>query len=117
MNIYEKLYKAIQDHCSIEDQSLVDAHENGGSGGYCGFTYYTECNEFYNKNEDLIYDLLYEQMQNNGEYTNVDQMISSFNGADNHLNSGDGRRSLICWYVIEEVGYWVMSEKGVEENA
>jgi hypothetical protein len=105
MNTHALLYERIKAHCEIEDESIVEAGQYGADAGWCGFTYTHDCVEFYDNNESLIYDLLYEQAEMMG-HKNIDEMVSQFNRSD-MLSTADGRKNLLAWFALEEVGRWL----------
>jgi hypothetical protein len=94
------LYKAIKEHSSLEDSSIADAGRHGASGGFGGFCYYTETVAFYDKNEEAIWELLYQQAES---YNSILQFIADFDGAE-HVGSGDQFKNLLAWFALEEVG-------------
>ena len=57
---HEALYRAIKEHCSLEDDSLLEVAQHGADAGWGGFTYTSDCVEFYDANEAAIYELLNE---------------------------------------------------------
>lgn len=105
MNTIKKLHEAIKEHCGIEDISIMEAAEHGASAGFCGFIYYSETVEFYDKNHSLIWDLLNEECEDMG-YDNPEAMIASFNGASSVCDE-DTRKNLLSWYALEQVGNWL----------
>ena len=57
-DLYKDLVKAVKKHGGLDDQELMDAAEHGADSGWGGFTYYKDTTEFYDKNEELIWELL-----------------------------------------------------------
>jgi hypothetical protein len=103
------LLRAIRDHSGLELAAIRDAGQHGADAGWGGFTYTTDCVEFYDANEDAIYDLLREDADSMG-YPNVDAMVATFNRSD-MLDDPDGRKTLLAWYALEEVGRWLQDRR------
>lgn len=59
-------------------ETLQDVLRGGADAGYFGFTYYSETNRFYDKNEDLIKQHLKDHYQEFG-YSSIIEMVKSFN--------------------------------------
>jgi len=105
----EKLYEAIKQHSELEDESIIDAGNHGADAGWSGFTYNSDCIEFYDKNEDLIHDFIVDQAEGLG-YKNWMEMFSNFVRAD-MLDMKEGWKVLAAWFVLEEIGRWLDYEK------
>ena len=109
MSVYEKLYRAIQDHTGLPDSDILQAGQYGADAGWNGFIYYGECCEFYDSNELEIYELLNYQADDMG-FSNVEEMISRFNRSD-MLDTPEGRKNLLAWFALEEVGRWLECQR------
>jgi hypothetical protein len=57
--------------------TLSNISNHGIDGGYCGFIYYTDTNEFYRKNKKAIVEMAEEMADSLGE--NVIEMVCGFN--------------------------------------
>lgn len=100
--MYDKLYKAIKEHCDLEDVSIVDACNHGADCGFSGFTYNGDCIEFWDNNSALIQDFAQEQAEEFG-YNNWFELFATF-GRKDLLELPDGYKILGAWFVLEEVG-------------
>lgn len=87
--------------------SLKDVAEHGASGGYTGFTYYTDTVEFHDKNESEIWDQLYNDADDMG--MNIPELIASFNGAKD-VGSAEQLKNLLAWYALETVAHQLTDE-------
>lgn len=105
MSVYQRLFDAIKDHSALEDSDIIQAGQYGADAGWNGFIYYGECCEFYDNNETKIYELLRDQASEMG-FGNVDEMISGF-GRSDMLDTPEGRKNLLAWFALEEVGRWL----------
>lgn len=99
---YVELLCAIREHSGLELSDIRQAGNHGADAGWAGFTYTADCVEFYDANETTIYTLLNEAADDFG-YENVDALVASFNRSD-MLDTPDGRKNLLAWYALEEVG-------------
>ncbi len=99
---YVQLLQAIRDHSGLELSAIRDAGNYGADAGFGGFTYTQDGADFYDANEDLIYDLLRDDADSLGA-ENVDAMISTFARSD-MLDTPDGRKCLLAWYALEQCG-------------
>jgi len=82
-------------------QELKEIVEHGCSGG-TSLIYYRETVIFYDKWKDEIWELLFKQMEEIGETTNIMEFIASFNGSKD-VGSEMQFKNLLCWYAIEEM--------------
>jgi len=111
---YPRLTRAILRR--IDRESLEDVCNHGASGGFSGFTYYTDTLSFYKVHKGDILDLAKEQAQDFGQ--GMMEMIAGFGclkdskySADDigeALYSGRGDaatdvRNAMAWYALEEV--------------
>jgi hypothetical protein len=104
----QNLYDAIVEHSELENGSILDAAKYGADGGFGGFIYYTDTDQFYEKNEGAIYELLQQEADMMG-CKNIDEMVSQFNRSD-MLDTPEGRRQLLSWFTLEEVGRWLETQ-------
>jgi len=114
-DVYEKLGKAVakqMGYKSVKDeefvQAMMDVARHGASGGFSGFVYYNETTDFYDKNEDDIWELLEQAADSIGEKHPL-ALIATFSGAkDVH---GDNQfKNLLAWFALEEVARWIESK-------
>ncbi len=100
-----QLLRAIREHAGLELSSIRDAGNYGADAGFGGFTYTQDGADFYDANEDLIYDMLREDANQLG-YDSPDALVASFSRSD-MLETPDGRKCLLAWYALEEAGHWL----------
>lgn len=105
MSVLEKLYRAIKDHTGLPDSDILQAGQSGADAGWNGFIYYGECCEFYDNNESAIYELLNDEASEMG-FGNIEEMIAGF-GRSDMLDTPEGRKNLLSWFALEEVGRWL----------
>jgi hypothetical protein len=79
---------------------LQDIVNHGCSGGVNGLIYYTETTAFHDQFETEIWDMLYEDAEDQG--LTIMQLIASFNGQKN-VGSMEQLKNLLCWYAVESV--------------
>src|SRR5882724_5897294 len=99
-NIYERLYKAIKDHCDLEDSSIRDAAAHGADAGFGGFTYTKDACEFYQANKDDIWELLRDAADQQG--MKPMELVSHF-GRSDMAEDPDQFENLLAWFALEEV--------------
>lgn len=102
---YKKLVKVIKKHSGLDDREIKDAGEHGADAGWGGFTYTKDTVEFYDKNEELIWDLLEEQSDSMGA-DNIVAFIGQFRRAA-HITDLSSFKNLISWFALEEAGRWL----------
>ena len=102
--MYEQLLDAIREHSGIEDSQIIEAGQDGADTGWPGFTYTTDCVEFYRHNERAIWELLEETADQMG--MRPLELVASFGRAD-MATSLDGFANLLAWFALEEVGHWL----------
>lgn len=107
MELYDRLYAAIREHSGMDRDEIRQAGEHGADAGWAGFTYTTDCVDFYNANRDDIWELAREMADSIGgrDYT-VPALVASFNSAD-MADTADGFANLLAWFTLEEVGRWL----------
>lgn len=98
------LYRAVKEHSGLEDDSIVDAGRHGADAGWGNFTYYSDTVAFYDKNEDLIWELVNEMADDFGQKPM--ELVASFGGAKDIYGS-DQFKNLLSWFALEEVGRWL----------
>ncbi len=107
--MYQDLLEAIREHSEMDDSQIMEAGQHGADSGWPGFTYTTDCVEFYRKNERTIWALLEETADQLG--LNPLQLIAGFGRAD-MATSLDGFANLLAWFALEEVGRWLSKSCG-----
>lgn len=93
-----KLLKAVIEHSGMSLQEIAGIMS--AADGYCGFTYYNQTNEFYDKYSDLIWEKLYELADDMGE-ENLLKVISGF-GIANQVDDDKTFKNLLAWFALEE---------------
>jgi hypothetical protein len=110
-DIYKKLNKAIAEQMGYEPgdgeyvQTMMEVCRHGASGGFGGFTYYTETSAFYNANEDDIWELLEQAAEGAGEKHPL-ALIATFQGAQD-VHGDNQFKNLLAWFALEEVARWL----------
>ena len=104
-NTYVSLLRAIREHSGMELASIREAGQYGADAGWPGFTYTADAAEFYDANESDIYDLLREMADQLGA-DSIDALVATF-GRSDMLDTPDGRKNLLTWFALEEVGRWL----------
>ena len=112
----ENLKTAILKHMDCADDedfqnTMKDVAAHGADGGVPCFTYTTHCAEFYNANEDAIYELLNDTADDMG-HESVDELVGTFQRKD-MLSWPDGRKNLLAWFALEEVARAMEDEKEI----
>jgi len=110
---YPRLTRAILRR--LDRESLEEVCRHGASGGFAGFTYYTDTVAFFKAHKGDILSLAKQQADDFGQ--GMLEMIQSFNcvGKDYSMDeigealySGRGEsstfiRNAMAWYALEEV--------------
>jgi len=109
--MYERLLAAIREHSKMEDSQVIEAGEHGADSGWPGFTYTSDCVEFYRGHERLIWELLEETADQMGMQPL--ELVASFTRAD-MARSPDGFANLLAWFALEEVGRW-LADRATEQ--
>lgn len=107
MDYMDILFKSVKDQLGCEDEeelqnTLIDVCRYGANMGVPGFIYYEDTIKFYEDNEEEIWDLLGDQYAQMGEYDNIIDFITSFQGVKNVENLTHFK-NLLTWYALEEV--------------
>lgn len=105
----KELLKAIKKQGGMSEDEIKEAARFGANQGFPGFTYYRDTVKFYDKNKDLIWELLNEAADSMGEGT-VLSLIASFGGAK-HVSNEETFKNLLAWFALEEIGNWLESEE------
>jgi len=115
-DIYKELYKAIKEHSDLSDEDLENVANHGADTGWAGFSYNDDLIDFFDKNEENI-EKLAEQLAEDMGYENSFELANTF-GRKDMLGMGvNGYKSLMSWFVLEEVARWRMDKKEEEEEA
>lgn len=99
------LLKAVREHSGMDDDNLRDVANHGASGGFPGFMYYKDTMEFYDKNEDAIWELLEENADSLGE-KNPLALIATFQGAKD-VHDDASFKNLLAWFALEEAARYL----------
>ncbi len=107
---YERMVADIKERVGYEEYPPVmeEITEYGADQGWGGFTYTTECAEFYQEHKDVIWDLLYDGAESFG-YTDPLKFIATFNRAD-MAATREGFETLLAWYALERVARSLATE-------
>ena len=102
---YDRMVADIKERLGVdadpEYNPFEDVASHGADTGWGGFTYTSECVEFFDEHEDTIMGMLQEAADDFG-YSNVQELVASFNRAD-MADTMDGYKNLLAWYALEEV--------------
>jgi hypothetical protein len=112
MGEYEALVKDVKERIGADEEPGVieDVANHGGATGWGGFTYTSDCVEFYDAHEGVIMDMLSNAAEEFG-YPNVPAFVASFARAD-MADSIDGYKNLLAWYALEKVCQQLADEAG-----
>lgn len=97
------MLEAVKKHSEMEEDAIQEAGEHGADCGWPGFTYTSDCVEFYDKHEDAIMDMVLEDAKEFG-YKDVASFVASFARTDMLDTGAEGFKNLLAWYVLETVG-------------
>lgn len=92
----------IREHVELEKIDYEGLAHSGADTGVSGFTHTKHCVDFYEENEEAIYDLLREGAHAHGH--NVPEFIGMFNNAD-MADDPEGRKVLLSWYAAERTAH------------
>lgn len=101
----EDLIDAIKKHGDLDDETIIDAGSNGADSGWGGFTYTGDCEEFYEENKALIWEMLQIGAEEFGCKSAV-EFVGQFRRAD-MADDESGFKNLCAWYALEEGGRWL----------
>ena len=83
---------------------IEDLHRGGCVSGLIGqLTYYADTVAFYNKFEDDIWQLVWDEAIASNSNT-IMEFIASLNGASD-VNSGEQFKNLLAWFAFEETAF------------
>ena len=108
MSTHEELLGAIKEHSNLGETQIKQAGKHGANAGFGGFVSYTDTNEFYDDNEELIWELLEEQAMQFGQ--NIPEFIGNFNSAD-QITDMTTFKNLLAWFALEETGYYLIRQE------
>ena len=91
---------------NYEQSELQEIAEGGLEGGVSGFIYYSETIEFYDENEDEIWELLEEDADQYG-YKDINSFIASFKG---DIQSLTQYKNILTWYAVERQSQELVDE-------
>jgi hypothetical protein len=104
----DNLLKEVQEmHDKAELKEIVEQGCDNGTS----LIYYNQTNNFYDKHESAIWELIYEQAEDQG-ITSL-ELIASFNGQKDVLDE-IRFKNLLCWYAIEEMARKILEQ--IEEE-
>lgn len=93
---------------TLSPEEISDITKHGCSGGIGGFIYYTETVEFHDKFETEIWDMLYQDADDQGLTTL--ELIADFRGQKDVSNM-DQFKNLLCWYAVEKTCFDIINEQ------
>lgn len=94
----ERLYEAVLEHSGMEPDQLLDVLRGGADAGFPGYTYTSECAEFFLKHSEEIWDLLFETARDMGMQPL--ELAASFSRSD-MAETFDGFACLMGWFCLE----------------
>ena len=109
MSTHEELLEAIKEHSNLDDTRIKQAAKHGANAGFSGFVSYNDTNEFYDENEELIWELLDELAVQFGQ--NIPEFIGNFNSAD-QITDMTTSKELLAWFALEETGHYLIRQEG-----
>lgn len=112
-NHREELLNAIKEHSGMTNTEIKEYAENGADNGAPGFIYYSETVQFYNDNEENIWELLNEVAEDVGQHPL--EMVAGFNRGDD-ATTPTGFKNLLSWFVLEEIGRNLDDEDDEDED-
>jgi hypothetical protein len=80
--------------------TIRDIHENGMVSGFGQLIYYHDTVKFHDEHKDEIWDMLYEEAEQNG--MTICELIASFNGQKN-VGSIEQFKNMLCWFAVENI--------------
>lgn len=103
----ERLIEAVKAHSGLDEGELIDAARHGGDTGWAGFTYSTDAAAFFDKHDELVWEVLSRLAEELGE-SNPAALIAGFNRSD-MMHSYEGFKVLLAWFALEHAGYCLNS--------
>ncbi len=100
---YEAMVQEVKERIGADEEPGVieEVANHGADAGWGGFTYTTDCVEFFDAHEEIIMEMVSDAAEDFGS-PNVLSFVASFNRAD-MADSIDGYKNLLAWYALEEV--------------
>ena len=88
-------YIIITDECY---EQLSDVSNHGAAGGFGGFIYYSETEEFFDKMEDEIMEYAQEEAEQLG-HKNLFSMVGEFSNPPKTMQHF---KNIMAWYALEQ---------------
>jgi hypothetical protein len=98
----DKLHKAVKKHGGLDDDDLRQVARHGADTGWGGVSHTKDTVEFYDRNEEAVWDLLEEAKDSTGA-PNIMAPVAGFARADD-VQDADSFKNLLSWFALEEVG-------------
>ena len=98
----KELIEMVVNQCG-DKQYAIDAGNHGADAGWPGFTYNSDCIEFFDKNKDMIEEFIEESVEEFG-YENGMELANTFGRKDMLTMGIDGYKVLMSWFILEEAG-------------
>lgn len=112
---YTAMVEDMRERLGVDDDpdypardTFEDIANHGADTGWSGFTYTSECVEFFDAHEEAIMDLAREEAEA-FDYSNVAEFVASFNRSD-MADTMDGYKNLMAWYALETVARRIVDE-------
>jgi hypothetical protein len=94
--------EAIKEHSGMDEAEIEQAGEQGADAGWSGFTYTKDTIEFYDKYEEMIWELLEETSADMG--MKPLELVASFR---TEVVDVDSFKNLLSWFALEEAGRYL----------
>lgn len=100
---YERMLEDIKERIGADEEPSVieDVAKYGADAGYGGFTYTSDCVEFYELHRETIWEMAQGVAEQMG-YSNVPELVATFVRSD-MADTEDGFKNLLAWYTLETV--------------
>jgi len=106
-----RLVQAIKRHSGLSVEEIIQAGENGADSGWSGFAYYSDTTEFYNNNEERIWDLLESTASDLGQKPLA--LVADFR---TEVHDVMDFKNVLSWFALEEAGRWLKDHKDDDKN-
>lgn len=100
-----KIYDWVKEQ--YEPEIIHDIVKHGCVSGFPNLTYYHETIKFHDDFEEIIWDMLYNDAEDQG--CTVMELIAQFNGQKD-VGSMTQLKNLLAWYAVEQVCYQIVNE-------
>lgn len=87
----------------FDRDELSDICTHGANAGWSGLIYYSDTSDLYEKYNEDIWKMLYEDYQSHGSASCLELIISFQTAKD--VNSDDQFKNLLVWYAAERIAF------------